>query len=151
MSHPVAFSLRFFCVSPSSSVADTLTLPEMVLWHAHRLLHQCSCPMSVVEVVHRSMGPCTKKNFLSFMQATLIACNRDAHVYWDGRGVDADQLGALRSSESELVWAFNEWDVENPRFHAFRDAHLDTITQSFIGWADFRDECVQMPNIQDYQ
>ena len=65
--------------------------------------------------------------------------------------MDADQLGALRSSKAELVWAFNEWDVVNPRLHAFRESHPDTITHAFIGWADFWDECVQMPDIQDCQ
>ena len=142
------------CTFCKKSRAETLTLPEMTLWNAHRMLHQCSCPPSVIEVIHRSIGPCTKRNFLQFMQATLIACNRDNHVFWDAAGVDAQSLGALDPTSSELVWGFNEWDIESARFHTFvaKSEYADMDEGGFlIGRQDFRDECVQMPNIQDYQ
>jgi len=142
-----------FC---KKSRADILALPEIVLWSAHRLLHQCSCPMSVIEVVHRAAGPCTKRNFLHFMQAVLIACNRDSHVFWDSAAADLGgpgeaALGALDPRSAELVWAFNEWDVEQPRFHLFKEKHADAAAQKYVGWTDFRDECVQMPTVADYQ
>jgi hypothetical protein len=145
-----------FC---KKSRADTLALPEIVLWSAHRMLHQCSCPLSVIEVVHRSVGPCTKRNFLHFMQAAMLACNRDNHVYWDCAGVGAAQereMGALDDQQQELVWGFNDQDVEPgppPRFHAFQEKHAFVTERGakYVGWTDFREECVQMPTITDYQ
>lgn len=72
-------------------------------------------------------------------------------MFWDLCGVDSDQFGCLGSASSELVWSFNDWDVENPRYHIFKEKHLDQVSQQYIGWNDFREECVQMPTITDYQ
>jgi len=138
------------CSFCKKSRVDTLTLSELTLWNAHRLLHHCDCSFHVVEVVHREIGPCNKKNFFTFMQAILIACNREKHVLWDSACVDGDGLGALDGTSSELVWGFNDWDIEQPRYHRFKEKHADEVTGQYIGWEAFREECVQMPNIQDY-
>jgi hypothetical protein len=55
------------------------------------------------------------------MSCSGHASSSDSHVVWDCRAVDVEHLDALDQTSAELVWGFSEQDMEQPRFHLFRE------------------------------
>ncbi len=139
------------------------TIPNTLLLQLHRNLH-CQCNAGEDLVAHVAdvvaNGNVNRRNFIKCLHALQLCCRRDQHVFWDSRIMwtgGAYPFGAMNRFDAELVYSFNDSDVNGVFFDRFESnnvAALDRLAQDgsrlFSSDAFSRQALGLGPNAEDY-